>query len=119
MLRFHAHSIAAFGATLILAVGTAIAATPARAAPATALETKTKAVSFGDLDLTKPKSVRALKRRIADAVERVCDPARRMTVYEQQVYRVCAAEATADANAQVERAAQVALHARGLTTAAR
>jgi UrcA family protein len=119
MLRFHTHSIAAFGAALVLAVGVAIAAPPAQAAPTTGLEAKTKAVSFGDLDLTKPKGVRTLKRRVADAVERVCDPAKRMTVYEQQVYRVCAAEATANAHAQVERAVQVALQARDLTTAAR
>jgi UrcA family protein len=119
MLRFHSHSIAAFGATLVLAVGTAVAAPPAHAAPTAGLEAKTKAVSFGDLDLTRPKGVRALKRRVADAVERVCDHAKRMTVYEQQVYRVCAAEATADAHAQVERAVQVALNARDLTTASR
>lgn len=119
MLRFHSHSIVAFGATLVLAIGTAIAAPPAHAAPTIGLEAKTKAVSFADLDLTKPKGVRTLKRRIADAVERVCDPAKRMTVYEQQVYRVCAAEATADANAQIERAVRVALSGRDLTTAAR
>jgi UrcA family protein len=119
MLRFHSHSIAAFGATLVLAVATAVSAPPAHAASTTGLEAKTKAVSFGDLDLTKPKGVRTLKRRIADAVERVCDPAKRMTVYEQQVYRVCAAEATADAHAQVERAVHVALKTRDLTTASR
>ena len=115
MLRFHSHSIAAFGVTLVLTAATAIAATPAHAA--TDLEVRTKAVSFGDLDLTRSKGVRVLKRRIADAVVRVCEPAKRMTIAEQQIYRVCAAEATADAHEQVKRAVQVAIEARGLTTA--
>lgn len=118
MLRFHSHSIAAFGATRVLALGTAIAAAPANAAAATGLETKAKVVSFGDLVLTRPKGVQTLKRRVADAVERVCGPLAR-SVAEQQAYRVCAAEATTKAHGQVERAVQVALEARDLTTASR
>jgi len=114
MLRFHSHSIAAFGATLVLAFATAIAATPASASPASAAtdaEARTKVVSFSDLDLTRSKGVRTLKRRIADAVARVCESTSRMTIREQQIYRVCAAEATADAHDQVEHAVRIALKA--------
>ena len=117
MLRFHSQSIAAFGVTLVLTVATAIAA-PAHAAAGDA-EVRTKAVSFDDLDLTKSKGVRTLTRRVANAVERVSEPAKRTTVAEQQIYRACAAEATADAHGQVERAVQMALKARHLTTASR
>ena|SRR5687767_4349935 len=117
MLRFHSHSIAAFGVTLVLTAATAFAVTPAHASPATDVEVRTKAVSFGDLDLTRPKGLRVLKRRIADAVVRVCEPAARMTIAEQQIYRVCAAEAAADAHEQVKRAVQVAFKAREVTTA--
>lgn len=117
MLRFHVRSIAAFGATLVLATATALAAMPATAS--TVETNATTTVFYRDLDLTHPAGVQTLKRRIADAVDRVCGPAPRLTIGERQAHQACLSAARSQALAQAGRAELAARQARNLTTASR
>lgn len=117
MLSFHSRALAACGATVVLAVATAMAAPPAQAAITTD-QTRT-VVSYRDLDLAQPAGLRTLKRRVDHAVERVCGPAPRLAVAEHQAYWTCLTAARADALAQVRRAELAALQGRAVTTAER
>lgn len=117
MLKFHVHSLAACGASVVLAVATALAATPAPAAVAK-VETRS-VVSYRDLDLTRPQDVAALKRRIADAADRVCAPAPGLAINERQAHRTCVTAARSGGHAQLRNAEVAAREARGLTTASR
>ncbi len=115
MLSLHTRSIATFGATLVLATAATLAAMPA-----TASTVESKAVVFyRDLDLTQPAGLQTLKRRIADAVDRVCGSAPRLTIGERQAHQACLSGARSEALAQAGRAELAARQARNLTTANR
>ena len=72
---------------------------------------KSQAVSFADLDLSKPAGAQTLYKRIKAAARHVCGPADRYTfVVSPQSFRKCYDKAIADAVAQVDRPSLTALH---------
>lgn len=119
MLKSSIRTRLAFAGVLPLAVAAALAAAPAPASAETLVVTQV--VDFDDLDLTKERGVATLKRRVAQAVTRVCGSEQAAAIAERQAYRACADVARADAQTQIERAVQVAHMTRALplTTARR
>lgn len=72
---------------------------------------KTLAVSYADLDLSKPAGAQTLYKRIKAAARNVCGPADRYTyATPSQGFRQCFDKAIADAVAQVDRPSLTALH---------
>lgn len=111
MLKSHPRSLAAFGATLVLAVASILAATPqpAQAAP----EQRTRTVPYGDLDLTRTEGLQRLERRVATAIEAVCAPAPSKQLSARRDYRACIAGARIEADTRVRRAELAARALRG------
>jgi UrcA family protein len=72
---------------------------------------KTQAVSFADLDLSKPAGAQTLYKRIKAAARSVCGPVDQYTfVVSSYSFRKCFDAAVADAVGQVDRPALTALH---------
>jgi UrcA family protein len=72
---------------------------------------KTQAVSFADLDLSKPAGAQTLYKRIQAAARHVCGPVDQYTyVTPPKAFRRCYDKAVADAVAQVDRPSLTALH---------
>jgi UrcA family protein len=79
---------------------------------------KTQAVSFADLDLSKPAGAQTLYKRIKAAARQVCGPADQYTfVVSSKTFRACYDKAVADAVAQVDRPSLTALHREETRTA--
>jgi UrcA family protein len=79
---------------------------------------KSQAVSYADLDLSKPAGAQTLYKRIKAAARRVCGPIDHYTyVAPAQAFRECYAKAIADAVAQVDRPSVTALHREQTRTA--
>ena len=83
--------------TLLMSVSL-VAATTADATPQS--ELRTEAVRYGDLDLTSPSGVRALDRRIAQAIDRVCNRGDVRDVQSMAEESRCRSNARHAANAQ-------------------
>ena len=82
-------------------------------------EAKSLAVSYADLDLSKPAGAQTLYKRIKKAARVVCGPVDNYTfVTPARKFRQCYEKAIADAVAQVDRPSLTALH-RDETRAAR
>lgn len=80
---------------------------------ASAAETRTKslAVSFADLDLSKPAGAQTLYKRIKAAARTVCGPVDQYTfVVSSYSFRKCFDAAVANAVGQVDRPSLTALH---------
>jgi UrcA family protein len=96
------------------AVCTSLIAYSASAEP----KVKTQAVSYADLDLSKPAGAQTLYKRIKAAARHVCGPVDRYTyVTPSQTFRQCFDQAIADAVAQVDRPSLTALHREETRTA--
>lgn len=101
--------IAAFAVCTSLVAYTASAAEP---------KVKSLAVSFADLDLSKPAGAQTLYKRIKAAARNVCGPADQYTfVVSSYSFRKCYDKAVADAVAQVDRPSLTALHREEARTA--
>jgi hypothetical protein len=89
------------------AVCTSLVAYSASAEP----KVKTLAVSYGDLDLSKPAGAQTLYKRIKAAARHVCGPVDQYTyITPASAFRECFQKAVADAVAQVDRPSLTALH---------
>lgn len=75
-------------------------------------------VTYGELDLARESGRRALRWRVAAAVEAVCGRPGRRPLDEVMSQRACAESAWADAQAQIERAVQFAEQRRTLVVTA-
>jgi len=96
------------------AVCTSLIAYSASAEP----KVKTQAVSYADLDLSKPAGAQTLYKRIKAAARHVCGPADQYTfVTPPAAFRECFEKAVADAVAQVDRPSLTALHREETRTA--
>jgi UrcA family protein len=72
---------------------------------------KSLAVSYADLDLSKPAGAQTLYKRIKKAARSVCGPVDNYTfVTPAKTFRQCYEHAIADAVAQVDRPSLTALH---------
>ena len=89
-----------------LAVCTCLVAHGAPAAQAV----KMQAVSYADLDLSKPAGAQTLYKRIKAAARVVCGPADHYSYMTPKAFRECFETAIADAVAQVDRPSLTALH---------
>jgi UrcA family protein len=78
---------------VILALSTAI--------PAGAVETSSRNVRYGDLNLANPKGVATLKARVADAVQQVCGDRFIADLKVQATAAKCRREAKASADTQL------------------
>lgn len=79
---------------------------------------KAQAVSYADLDLSKPAGAQTLYKRIQKAARHVCGPTDQYTyVTPRKVFRECYEEAIAAAVAQVDRPSLTALHREQTRTA--
>jgi UrcA family protein len=74
-----------------------------------AAERRQVAVSYADLDLSKPAGAQTLYKRIKGAASRVCRPTG-LYVMASRSHRKCIETAVADAVAQVDRPSLTALH---------
>ena len=81
----------------------------AHAAPA-GQAVKMQAVSFADLDLSKPAGAQTLYKRIKAAARVVCGPVDHYSYMTPKAFRECFETAIADAVAQVDRPSLTALH---------
>jgi UrcA family protein len=72
---------------------------------------KSQAVSYADLDLSKPAGAQTLYKRIKAAARNVCGPVDQYTFQTpSKTFRACFDKAVADAVAQVDRPSLTALH---------
>jgi UrcA family protein len=79
---------------------------------------KAQAVSYADLDLSKPAGAQTLYKRIKAAARNVCGPVDQYTFQTpSKVFRECVDKAVADAVAQVDRPSLTALHREETRTA--
>jgi UrcA family protein len=92
-------------AILIAAAGAAIIVPRANAAE---IQLERRAVSYADLDLSRPDGVRSLNARVNAAVRAVCKVGYRWSVEEAVQQRACLARARAGASPQVQRAIAMA-----------
>jgi hypothetical protein len=74
---------------------------------------------YSETDGTAPLLETNEHARIADAVDRVCGSAPRLTIGERQAHQACLSGARSEALAQAGRAELAARQARNLTTANR
>lgn len=81
----------------------------AHAAPA-GQAVKAQAVSFADLDLSKPAGAQTLYKRIKAAARVVCGPVDHYSYMTPKAFRECFESAVAAAVAQVDRPSLTALH---------
>lgn len=96
------------------AVCTSLIAYSASAEP----KVKTQAVSYADLDLSKPAGAQTLYKRIKAAARHVCGPVDQYTfVTPPAAFRECFEKAVADAVSQVDRPSLTALHREETRTA--
>jgi UrcA family protein len=96
------------------AVCTSLIAYSASAEP----KVKTQAVSYADLDLSKPAGAQTLYKRIKAAARSVCGPVDQYTfVTAPSAFRECFDKAVADAVSQVDRPSLTALHREETRTA--
>jgi UrcA family protein len=96
------------------AVCTSLIAYSASAEP----KVKTQAVSYADLDLSKPAGAQTLYKRIKAAARHVCGPVDQYTfVTPPATFRACFDKAVADAVSQVDRPSLTALHREETRTA--
>ncbi len=87
------------------ALAAALAASLA-AAPAVAYAPPTRqAVSYADLDLSRPADVARLRQRLADALENVCGSYATSESWQEREIARCRAGARAEADAQLARLA--------------
>ena len=94
--------VAAFAVCTSLVAYTASAAEP---------KVKSLAVSYADLDLSKPAGAQTLYKRIKAAARHVCGPTDQYTfVTSASAFRQCFNKAVADAVGQVDRPSLTALH---------
>lgn len=72
---------------------------------------KSQAVSYADLDLSKPAGAQTLYKRIQKAARRVCGPVDNYTfITPAKAFRQCYEQSIAEAVAQVDRPSLTALH---------
>ena len=92
--------------SIALAIAAALAvvstSTPLFAA-GPALEYRTAAVRYGDLNLATPEGAKALGSRVRGAVLQMCGPERSVPLVEHRVIRNCRMTAFDSARPQVER----------------
>jgi len=81
---------------LVAAASLIAAVSPAPGAAQSGPETNQVAVAYGDLDLTKPAGQATLDKRLARAVERVCDPGWTRSVRVATQTRACIAQKHAE-----------------------
>jgi UrcA family protein len=78
-----------------------VAATAAEASPQPREpEQRTELVGYGDLDLASPSGVGTLDRRIAEAIDRICDRGGVRDLASYTAERRCRAQARSSAGAQ-------------------